>query len=436
MADEKDKLMPVNEAKEYVAMLAVDHNITTLPQWKKFAASYHDLPDGLPIDLKKAYSKEFQSFPKFICADNAKKSKKIKVFIDGGRSNVKAVVNGECVVIPSIVYECDADDVVGGEKGSFIVDGQGYFVGEGAEFVDSAIPYEPEDEANIKVECFPWYVLAALTRFPDLYQKGDSVQIELTCVAIAKQTEIESRIAGVKSFEKGGKKYAVDMEIVDRKPEGFGAAMYVNDLIKRQSLGIKHFYIADIGGGTTGITGYDCGTKEPIAGHPKVAGSAGMQTLKYLLSDRFGSDILLEGGYSYEEIDCILKSAVINDDGTYSAHPADLPDKDLGKSLQAGLKIWATKNLAVANAISRIAKLLQAGNYVYLTGGAFALPVFADFFCSIKKLAKYKGRLIVLPSPEKINLVGLDPTIRKQLLESNSKPKLRALPPAVEPEVA
>ncbi len=111
MTDEKNNLMPVGEAKVYVAMLAVDHNITSLPQWKKFAASYDDLPDGLPIDLKEVYGGQFQSFPKFICADNVKKSKKIKIVIDGGRSNVKAVVNGECIVIPSIVYKCDEDDV-------------------------------------------------------------------------------------------------------------------------------------------------------------------------------------------------------------------------------------------------------------------------------------------------------------------------------------
>lgn len=430
MTDEKNNLMPVGEAKVYVAMLAVDHNITSLPQWKKFAASYDDLPDGLPIDLKEVYGGQFQSFPKFICADNVKKSKKIKIVIDGGRSNVKAVVNGECIVIPSIVYKCDEDDVIRGVKGSFIVDGQGYFVGEGAEFVDSAIPYEPEDEANIKVECFPWYVIAAITHFPELYQKGDAVQIELTCVAIAKKTQIESQIANIKSFEKGGKKYSIDMEIVDRKPEGFGAAMYVNELIKQRNLNLKHFFIGDIGGGTIGITGYDCGSKEPVAGQPKIASSAGMQTLKYLLSDRFGADILLESGYSYEVIDDILRSAVVNDNGSYSAYPADLPDKDLGKALEAGLKIWSTKNLSVANAISRIAKLLQAGNYVYLTGGAFALKVFAHFFCSIKKFSKYKERLIVLPFPEKINLIGLDPKLRRQLLEANAKPKLEALPPA------
>lgn len=427
------KAMPVDEARVYVAMLASDYNIATLTQWKKFAASYDDLPDGLPIDLKEAYGRQFKSFSKFIHIDNSKaktKVKVIKILIDGGRSNVKAVINGECVVIPSLVYKCDVDDVIANVKGSFVIDGQGYFVGEGAEFVESGYPYEPENESDIKVECFPFYVLAVLTHCPYLYQKTDCIEIELTCVAIAKQTEIESRVASIKSFEKAGRTYFINMKIVDRKPEGFGAGMYVNDLIQRKGLGIKHYFIVDIGGGTIGVTGYDSGSKAPMAGQPKIASSAGMQTLKYLLSDRFGSDILLEGGYSYEEIDCILQSATINPDGSYNAFPADLPDKNLGKALQAGLRIWATKNLAVSNAISRIAKLLQAGNYVYLTGGAFALPVFVHFFCSVRKFSPYKDRLVLLPSPEKLNLIGLDATLRKQLIVENTRLKLKALPPA------
>ena len=451
MSDKDDQKISAEEAKKFVSMVAELYGITKISQWKKYVKENKDeLPEGMPIDLKEAFPDDFKSFPKFAgITKNISTEKVIKVSIDGGRSRAKVIVNGKVVVLPSQVFECDEEDLEENSKGGFVADGIGYFVGDNADRIVSAFPKDFEEDieddiegggkVDVKVASFPYYVLSALTYSPEAFRGQTKLKIEITCVAIANQKKIAKTLEPFKSFTKDGKKYDLDMQIVSRKPEAYGSAAFVNELLKKQGSQARYFHIVDIGSGTIQILGFDTG-KEPVASQPNIYGSAGMNTLKVTLADKFSAgDVFLPKGFTIPAVEEILHGATVEPNGEYKASSIDAPDHCFGKQLKAGLKIWSINNVVVSSAISDIARLLKAGNHVYLSGGAFCIPVFADFFLKHKKFAKYVKQLHLLPSPDIITLVGIDDKRRKALIEeelkkNESKPnRLLLLPPAEEP---
>ncbi|MEO0970165.1 MAG: hypothetical protein AAFX80_18000 [Cyanobacteria bacterium J06639_18] len=429
----------IESVRRIVADIAKKEKLGDYRAWNKFV-ELNGLPDGVPADLRAVFGGRAKSFPQFtgvkIGLGVDKKVKTVKLLIDGGRSNCKVLINGEFMTFTSEAWMCDAEDVEIGRNGSFIFDSDGYYVGSDGDSIPSAIPYLLEDESKLKVECFPLYVLSALSRILTSQRKADVLEVGITCVAIANQREIAKTLEDYTSFVCKGNEYQLDLKIESRKPEGYGACLVAATIAKQS--GIERGYICDIGGGTIQILETTFKGKEPAIEGSKVFGASGMNSLKSTLAKKFGRlDISLLEGYTIEAIEDIFHEATVDNDD-YKATSSEFPDYCFGKALGAAMSIWAAKNVTVKSAFVEISGLLKKNNHVYLTGGAFAIKAFKHFFLNHNLFKRYAKNLHALPEPERINLTGLEKSTLKRLLSDarSANQKLTALPPKNEESAA
>ena len=422
----------IESVRRIVTGIAKKEKLGDYRAWNKYV-ELNGLPDGVPADLQAVFGGKAKSFPQFtgvkIGSGNDKKVKSIKLLIDGGRSNCKVLINGEFMTFASEAWMCDAEDVEIGRNGSFIFDLDGYYVGSDGDSIPSAIPYLLEDESKLKVECFPLYVLSALSRILTSQRRADVLEVSITCVAIANQREIAKTLEDYTSFVCKGNEYQLNLKIKSRQPEGYGACLAAATIAKRS--GIERGYICDIGGGTIQILEATFKGKEPAIEGSKVFGASGMNSLKSTLAKKFGRlDVSLLEGYTIQAIEDIFHDATV-EDGNYKAASSEFPDYCFGKALGAGMSIWAAKNVTVKSAFVEISGLFKKGNHVYLTGGAFAVKAFKHFFLNHNLFKRYAENLHALPEPERVNLTGLEKSTLKRLF-SDTQPtppqKLAALP--------
>jgi hypothetical protein len=365
---------------------------------------------------------------------NQKRVKVSRLKIDAGNGRIKFLADDYFDAIRSVVSQVATPQSM---LGAFEWDGKSWLVGADAEIIsNSKQRIEVGTTPGAKVKYFPHMVLGAIASHPTFLDGATRVNgertrkhltIDIDCLALARGEELFSNLQKVKEFSKDGITYQLEWRYFIAHPEGYGAAIAAHKLIKEKDPEARQFYILDIGNGTITLTPYNCFGSKPLAGIPRSGSGGGV----IAIVDKF-SETANTGDHETIYLDQLRKalerSKVIDDNGhkRYQAIVAGSRN-DLGVNLATALQDWKDKHPATRRVLREVDDVLLDGDYVFCCGGGFEIPPIEDFvrsqFPGSDELRSVKGdrdrgasaealpptadRLIVLPNPGTIGLLGL-----------------------------
>lgn len=338
--------------------------------------------------------------------------KRINIIIDAGNGRVKFAIGDYFDHFPSIVTIVKQPSQF--LAGAFSIKNKHYIVGDDQ---DSIPDYEDRhlisQTKDGKTQFFPHMVIAALTYHPDVLSsavranKQNNVRkllIDIDCLALTTATNLKKELDKVSEFTKDGITYQIEWGYLTQLAEGFGAAIVANQMIKKLDQTAKMFHILDMGRGTLTLTPYGVAEDKPICRLQKPGRGGGVSiVLEYFAYKANTGD---GESYDLERLSKALDRSRVNPDGSYSTR-ASMSNEDLGERIKAALNDWITKHPSVIPIFRKVDDALTDGGYVFCTGGGFKIEPISHYITSHPTFKNYKERLIVLPSPQDINLTGL-----------------------------
>ena len=197
--------------------------------------------------------------------------------------------------------------------------------------------------------------------------------------------------------------FKVNVKSCDFIDEGEGGALEVCHTHNH-----SNFHLIDLGGGTLTHTTYswdgdELGTvaKTPISG-------AGMSSVMNKIfkaltrTDRGG--ILAENS----DIQEALELSEISTDGLWKVPlRSNGKVKDISDEVRGALSEWVGGNYALQKQFDLIAQKLARGEYVYCSGGGFAVKVISQWILEYLSEGVINAKIEVLENPQHINLTGL-----------------------------
>ncbi|MBD2202692.1 hypothetical protein H6G33_17590 [Calothrix sp. FACHB-1219] len=338
---------------------------------------------------------------------NQKRVKVSRLKIDAGNGRIKFLADGYFDAIRSVISQVSSPQSM---LGAFDWDSKSWLVGADAEIINNSKQrIEVGTTPGAKVKYFPHMVLGAIASHPTFLDgatrfNGDRTRkhlsIDIDCLALARGEELFNNLQKVKEFSKDGITYQTEWRYFIAHPEGYGGAIAAHKLIKEKDPKTRQFYILDIGNGTITLTPYNCFGSKPLAGIPRSGSGGGV----IAIVDKF-SETANTGDHETIYLDQLRKalerSKVVGD--KYQAIVAGSRN-DLGASLATALQDWKDKHPATRKVLREVDDVLLDGDYVFCCGGGFEIPPIEDF---VKSQFPNSDRLIVLPNPGTISLLGL-----------------------------
>ncbi|BAY29738.1 hypothetical protein NIES2107_15820 [Nostoc carneum NIES-2107] len=338
---------------------------------------------------------------------NQKRVKVSRLKIDAGNGRIKFLANDYFDAIRSVISQVSSPQSM---LGAFDWDGKSWLVGADAEIINNSKQrIEVGTTPGAKVKYFPHMVLGAIASHPTFLDEATRVNgdrtrkhlsIDIDCLALARGEELFNNLQKVKEFSKDGITYQTQWRYFIAHPEGYGGAIAAHKLIKEKDPKARLFYILDIGNGTITLTPYNCFGSKPLAGIPRSGSGGGV----IAIVDKF-SETANTGDHETIYLDQLRKalerSKVVGD--KYQAIVAGSRN-DLGVNLATALQDWKDKHPATRKVLREVDDVLLDGDYVFCCGGGFEIPPIEDF---VKSQFPNSDRLIVLPNPGTISLLGL-----------------------------
>ncbi|MBP5977987.1 hypothetical protein HW132_36155, partial [Brasilonema sp. CT11] len=81
--------------------------------------------------------------------------------------------------------------------------------------------------------------------------------------------------------------------------------------------------------------------------------------------------------------------------------------KDIAAEVEGAMSEWVTGNYAIQKLFDTISQRLAKGEYLYCTGGGFAIGVVSDWIIRYLKNEVENANIKILDNPQDVNLAGL-----------------------------
>jgi len=331
--------------------------------------------------------------------------------IDGGAKRVKCRLNG---VYKS--FSAQAKQIAGEvplrNDGCFGYRKKNYVTGNAIDRVNGNLIISSQDN---KLTHLDIWILGAITHYRKQLKtavearrrKTQPVQINLWLKVITLSTpqrkELDKMLKQISEFVWEDIPFNVTVKGCQFIDEGEGAALEVVNLYQHE-----RFNLLDLGGGTITYSSYEWDGEElsTLARTPVSGG--GMNTI---INRIFKSLTRTDRGAIQAEnsdIQEALELSSLNDVGQWCVPlRSNGKVKDIASEVDGAMSEWVGGNYAIQKLFDTISQRLARGEYLYCTGGGFAVGVVADWILGYLKNEIDNANITILENPQDVNLAGL-----------------------------
>ena len=344
----------------------------------------------------------------------ARKSYNNKAFIvnldiDAGAKNIKARFNGEYKVFPSIA-KVIKDEVTLRDAGCFMHGKKNYVVGNAINRVNGEVIKASD---NKKLEHLEIWILGAITHFRRQLKQAVmsrkrktepvflQVNLRILTLSSLKRKELEKTIKALSSFTWDDEQFTIAIKSLEFKDEAYGAALEVAHTEK-----IESFKLLDMGGGTLTYSDCEWDGYEILIRQQPISGGGMVRVMNSIFTALARTD---RGAISSESEDIQMALEASTIDNSEWLVPLALNGKfeNIADEVLGALSEWVSKNHNIMSMLDRIRHDLRKGEFVYCTGGGFAIKVVAEWVRDYLSSDIPNAQIKILESPEKINIIGL-----------------------------
>lgn len=330
--------------------------------------------------------------------------------IDAGAKRVKCRLNGEFKSFNAEAKEIK-QDVPLRTAGCFGYRKKFYIVGNATDRANGEVI---QSSKNNKLTHLDIWILGAITHYRNFLKsavdsrrrKLQPVQLILTLRVVTlsspQRKELDKMLKAIEAFTWEDAEFNIKVKSVEFIDEGEGAAIEITRLHN-----LKRFGLLDLGGGTLTFTSYewdgshlDTTAKTAISG----GGMWGLQNRIFKAITRTDRGMLL---IEDSAIQVALEGSKVTDNGWNIPLRSNGTFFDISNEVKGALSEWVNGNYQISQLFDLISQKLAQGEYVYCTGGGFAIPTIAQWICEYLSKDIPGSKISVLENPQDVNLNGL-----------------------------
>ncbi|WP_414589123.1 hypothetical protein [Scytonema sp. PCC 10023] len=334
-----------------------------------------------------------------------------KLDIDAGAKRVKCRLNGVYKSFPAEAKQIQGETPLRND-GCFGYRKKNYVVGNAIDRVNGTLIVSSQDN---KLTHLDVWILGALTHYRKQLKsavearrrKTQPVQITLWLKIITLSTpqrkELDKMLKQISEFVWEDIEFKVMVKNCEFVDEGEGAALEVVNLYKHE-----RFNLLDLGGGTCTYSSYEWDGEElsTVARTPVSGG--GMNTI---INRIFKSLTRTDRGAIQAEnfdIQQALELSALDEVGQWRVPlRSNGKVKDIASEVDGAMSEWVANNYAIQKLFDAVSQRLAKGEYLYCTGGGFAIGVVADWILGYLKNEIDNANITILQNPQDVNLAGL-----------------------------
>lgn len=331
--------------------------------------------------------------------------------IDAGAKRIKCRLNGVYKSFPAEAKEIKSEVPLSND-GCFGYRKRNYVVGSAIDRVNGTLIVSSQDN---KLSHLDVWILGAITHYRKVLKsavdsrrrKTQPVQINLwlrvVTLSSPQRKELDKMLKQISDFTWEDLDFKVNVKACEFIDEGEGAALEVVTLYNHE-----RFHLLDLGGGTITFTTYEWGGEElsTIAKTP-VSGGGMTSIINKIFKSLTRTD---RGAIQAENIDIqeALELSQIGENNTWHVPLRSSGKiKDISSEVDGALSEWVGNNYAIQKLFDSISQKLAKGEYLYCSGGGFAVRVIADWITKYLSNGIDGARVKILDSPQDVNLAGL-----------------------------
>jgi hypothetical protein len=334
-----------------------------------------------------------------------------KLDIDAGAKRIKCRLNGVYKSFPAEAKEIKSEVPLRND-GCFGYRKRNYVVGSAIDRVNGTLIVSSQDN---KLSHLDVWILGALTHYRKVLKsavdsrrrKTQPVQINLwlrvVTLSSPQRKELDKMLKQISDFTWEDLDFKVMVKACEFIDEGEGAALEVVKLYNHE-----RFHLLDLGGGTITFTTYEWGGEElsTVAKTP-VSGGGMTSIINRIFKSLTRTD---RGAIQAENIDIqeALELSQIGENNTWHVPLRSSGKvKDISSEVDGALSEWVGNNYAIQKLFDSISQKLAKGEYLYCSGGGFAVAVIAEWLMKYLSNGIDGARVKILDSPQDVNLAGL-----------------------------
>ncbi|MBW4451021.1 MAG: hypothetical protein KME38_30430 [Spirirestis rafaelensis WJT71-NPBG6] len=334
-----------------------------------------------------------------------------KLDIDAGAKRIKCRLNGVYKSFPAEAKEIKSEVPLRND-GCFGYRKRNYVVGSAIDRVNGTLIVSSQDN---KLSHLDVWILGALTHYRKVLKsavdsrrrKTQPVQINLwlrvVTLSSPQRKDLDKMLKQISDFTWEDLDFKVQVKACEFIDEGEGAALEVVKLYNHE-----RFHLLDLGGGTITFTTYEWGGEElsTVAKTP-VSGGGMTSIINRIFKSLTRTD---RGAIQAENIDIqeALELSQIRENNTWHVPLRSSGKvKDISSEVDGALSEWVGNNYAIQKLFDSISQKLAKGEYLYCSGGGFAVAVIAEWLMKYLSNGIDGARVKILDSPQDVNLAGL-----------------------------
>lgn len=331
--------------------------------------------------------------------------------IDAGAKRIKCRLNGVYKSFPAEAKEIKSEVPLRND-GCFGYRKRNYVVGSAIDRVNGTLIVSSQDN---KLSHLDVWILGAITHYRKVLKaavdsrrrKTQPVQINLwlrvVTLSSPQRKELDKMLKQISDFTWEDLDFKVTVKACEFIDEGEGAALEVVKLYNHE-----RFHLIDLGGGTICFTTYEWGGEElsTVAKTP-VSGGGMTSIINRIFKSLTRTD---RGAIQAENIDIqeALELSQIGENNTWHVPLRSSGKvKDISSEVDGALSEWVGNNYAIQKLFDSISQKLAKGEYIYCSGGGFAVAVIAEWLMKYLSNGIDGARIKILDSPQDVNLAGL-----------------------------
>jgi hypothetical protein len=335
----------------------------------------------------------------------------LRLDIDAGAKRIKCRLNGVYKSFPAEAKEIKSEVPLRND-GCFNYRKRNYVVGSAIDRVNGTLIVSSQDN---KLSHLDVWILGALTHYRKVLKstvesrrrKTQPVQINLwlrvVTLSSPQRKELDKMLKQISDFTWEDLDFKVTVKACEFIDEGEGAAVEIAKLYNHE-----RFHLLDLGGGTITFTTYEWGGEElsTVAKTP-VSGGGMTSIINRIFKSLTRTD---RGSIQAENIDIqeALELSQIGENNTwYVPLRSSGKVKDISSEVDGALSEWVGNNYAIQKLFDSISQKLAKGEYLYCSGGGFAVAVIAEWLMKYLSNGIDGSRIKILDNPQDVNLAGL-----------------------------
>lgn len=272
--------------------------------------------------------------------------------IDCGNGNIKAMVGGKHLVMPSVI-SFNYEPVL---RGAYSLNGQDVIVGR--DNLKRPDRIEVVNVDNGKLEYLHYLIGGAISAMEQFIPRSCNLSLRLLTLNPKARPIIEEKLSLIKGFSIDGEKYNLNVKLASLYPEGYGASLYA----AKQFPNAESVAVLDIGNGTINLSHYYMGGKYPRRESMEFYGD-GFKTIIKAACDLYRNDT------SNGDIRPDLMRDAFETNSFRYYYNLEKPT-DVSKVADKAISAWLT-NPNVKDMMRAVCKDLDFGIPVICCGGGF-----------------------------------------------------------------